>query len=146
MFVTHYPSKKRPFYAADDPEDPRYTLSFDLLFRGLEVTTGGQRIHDYDTQVAKLIKKGMNPEDFAGYLMIHKYGTCPHGGLGLGLGAADGASAGRKQRARDVSVPARPAENRAVRVGRMMGGRWDSAPNPEKERSSLTFRNEKSEE
>ena len=85
VFVTHYPSKKRPFYAADDPEDPRYTLSFDLLFRGLEVTTGGQRIHDYDTQVKKLIKKGMNPEDFAGYLMIHQYGTCPHGGLGLGL-------------------------------------------------------------
>ena len=47
---------------------------FDLLFRGLEVTTGGQRIHDYDTQVKKLIKKGMNPEDFAGYLMIHQYG------------------------------------------------------------------------
>ena len=85
VFVTHYPSKKRPFYAADDPEDPRYTLSFDLLFRGLEVTTGGQRIHDYDTQVAKMLKKGMNQEDFAGYLMIHKYGTCPHGGLGLGL-------------------------------------------------------------
>ena len=85
VFVTHYPSKKRPFYAADDPEDPRYTLSFDLLFRGLEVTTGGQRIHDYGEQVNKLIRKGMNPEDFAGYLMIHKYGTCPHGGLGLGL-------------------------------------------------------------
>ena len=78
-------TRARSAYAADDPEDPRYTLSFDLLFRGLEVTTGGQRIHDYDTQVAKLIKKGMNPEDFAGYLMIHKYGTCPHGGLGLGL-------------------------------------------------------------
>ena len=45
VFVTHYPSKKRPFYAMDDPEDPRYTLSFDLLFRGLEITTGGQRIH-----------------------------------------------------------------------------------------------------
>ena len=85
VFVTHYPSKKRPFYAADDPEDPRYTLSFDLLFRGLEVTTGGQRIHDYGEQVNKLIRKGMAPEDFAGYLMIHKYGTCPHGGLGLGL-------------------------------------------------------------
>ena len=47
VFVTHYPSKKRPFYAMDDPKDPRYTLSFDLLFRGLEITTGGQRIHDY---------------------------------------------------------------------------------------------------
>ena len=85
VFVTHYPSKKRSFYAADDPEDPRYTLSFDLLFRGLEVTTGGQRIHDYAQQVEKLRRKGMDPEDFAGYLMIHKYGTCPHGGLGLGL-------------------------------------------------------------
>ena len=53
-FVTHYPSKKRPFYAMDDPEDPRYTLSFDLLFRGMEVTTGGQRIHDYQAQVAKM--------------------------------------------------------------------------------------------
>ncbi len=85
VFVTHYPSKKRPFYAADDPQDPRYTLSFDLLFRGLEVTTGGQRIHDYQTQVEKMRKKGLDPADFEGYLMIHKYGTCPHGGLGLGL-------------------------------------------------------------
>ena len=46
VFVTHYPSKKRPFYAMDDPEDTRYTLSFDLLYHGLEITTGGQRIHD----------------------------------------------------------------------------------------------------
>ncbi len=51
VFVTHYPSKKRPFYAMDDPEDTRYTLSFDLLFHGLEVTTGGQRIHDYQAAV-----------------------------------------------------------------------------------------------
>ena len=47
VFVTHYPSKKRPFYAMDDPADEKFTLSFDLLFKGLEVTTGGQRIHDY---------------------------------------------------------------------------------------------------
>ena len=47
VFVTHYPSKKRPFYAMDDPQDGKVTLSFDLLFRGLEVTTGGQRIHSY---------------------------------------------------------------------------------------------------
>ncbi|MBR2384974.1 MAG: aspartate--tRNA(Asn) ligase, partial [Clostridia bacterium] len=46
MFVTHYPSKKRPFYTMDDPQDPEYTYSFDLLFRGLEITSGGQRIHD----------------------------------------------------------------------------------------------------
>ncbi len=85
IFVTHYPSKKRPFYTMDDPADPEYTLSFDLLFRGLEITSGGQRIHDYNEQVAKMEKCGMNPEEFATYLMLHKYGAPPHGGLGLGL-------------------------------------------------------------
>ncbi|MGE4214950.1 MAG: aspartate--tRNA(Asn) ligase [Anaerotignaceae bacterium] len=85
VFVTHYPVKKRPFYAMDDPADPKYTLSFDLLFRGMEITTGGQRIHNYDDQVAKMISKGLDPADFEGYLMIHKYGMPPHGGLGMGL-------------------------------------------------------------
>ncbi len=85
IFVTHYPSKKRPFYTMDDPADPEYTLSFDLLFRGLEITSGGQRIHDYNEQVAKMERLGMNPEEFATYLMLHKYGAPPHGGLGLGL-------------------------------------------------------------
>lgn len=85
LFVTHYPSEKRPFYAMDDPEDPEYTLSFDLLFRGIEITTGGQRIHDYNEQVAKMRARGMNPDDFESYLMAHKYGMPPHGGLGLGL-------------------------------------------------------------
>ena len=85
VFVTHYPSKKRPFYAMDDPADPRFTLSFALLFRGLEVTTGGQRIHDYREITAKMEKRGMDPEDIASYLMIFKYGVPPHGGLGIGL-------------------------------------------------------------
>lgn len=85
VFVTHYPVKKRPFYAMDDPEDPRFTLSFDLLFRGMEITTGGQRIHDYQEQVAKMKTKRMHPEEFESYLMIHKHGMPPHGGLGIGL-------------------------------------------------------------
>lgn len=85
VFVTHYPSKKRPFYAMDDPDDPKYTLSFDLLFRGMEVTTGGQRIHGYAEQEAKMEARGMDPAEFASYLMIHKYGMPPHGGLGIGL-------------------------------------------------------------
>ncbi len=85
IFVTHYPASARPFYAMNDPEDPEYTLSFDLLFRGLEITTGGQRIHDYHDQVAKMERLGMDVNDFSGYLMTHKYGTPPHGGLGLGL-------------------------------------------------------------
>ena len=85
LFVTHYPSIKRPFYTMDDPENPEYTLSFDLLFRGLEITSGGQRVHDYNMQVEKMIKCGTNPEEFETYLMLHKYGAPPHGGLGIGL-------------------------------------------------------------
>ena len=85
IFVTHYPSKKRPFYTMDDPEDPEYTLSFDLLFRGLEITSGGQRVHDYNEQVEKMKRLGMDPEQFDTYLMLHKYGAPPHGGLGIGL-------------------------------------------------------------
>lgn len=85
VFVTHYPSKKRPFYAMDDPDDPKYTLSFDLLFRGMEVTTGGQRVHGYAEQVSKMEARGMDPAEFESYLMIHKHGMPPHGGLGIGL-------------------------------------------------------------
>lgn len=85
VFVTHYPSKKRPFYAMDDPTDTKFTLSFDLLFKGMEITTGGQRIHDYDDQVAKMMARGMNSEEFTNFLMIHKHGMPPHGGLGIGL-------------------------------------------------------------
>lgn len=85
VFITHYPSKKRPFYAMDDPEDPKYTLSFDLLLNGAEVTTGGQRIHDYQTQIDKMLARGMDPDEFKDFLMIHKYGMPPHGGLGIGL-------------------------------------------------------------
>lgn len=85
VFVTHYPSKKRPFYAMDDPADNKFTLSFDLLFKGMEVTTGGQRIHNYEEQVDKMVKRGMDPEEFTNYLMIFKHGMPPHGGLGIGL-------------------------------------------------------------
>lgn len=85
VFVTHYPSQKRPFYAMDSVENKEETLSFDLLFRGLEITTGGQRIHGYKEQIEKMERRGMNTELFESYLMMHKYGMPPHGGLGLGL-------------------------------------------------------------
>ena len=85
VFVTHYPSKKRPFYAMDDPEDATYTLSFDLLFHGLEITTGGQRIHDYNELLAKIEKRGMTTEGMEQYLSAFKHGMPPHGGLGIGL-------------------------------------------------------------
>lgn len=85
VFVTHYPSKKRPFYAMDDPADEKLTLSFDLLFKGMEVTTGGQRIHDYAMLKEKMDKRGMTGEGMEAYLMAFKCGMPPHGGLGLGL-------------------------------------------------------------
>lgn len=84
VFVTKYPSAKRPFYAKDS-ENEIVTESFDLLFRGLEITTGGMRIHDYEEQIRKMERKGLNPDNFQSYLMAHKYGLPPHGGLGLGL-------------------------------------------------------------
>jgi len=85
IFVTHFPSSKPPFYAMNDKEDPRTACKFDLLFRGLEITTGGQRIHDYEEQLEKMKQQGLNPDDFESYLQIHKYGMPPHGGLGIGL-------------------------------------------------------------
>ena len=85
VFVTHYPSAKRPFYAMDSEKNPIETESFDLLFRGLEITTGGQRIHNYQEQIEKMQRKNMNVQLFESYLMMHKHGMPPHGGLGLGL-------------------------------------------------------------
>lgn len=85
VFVEKFPSAKRPVYAKDSPEDPKLAESFDLLFRGLEITTGGQRIHDYNEQIEKMKKFGVDPEELSVYLQIHKYGMPPHGGLGIGL-------------------------------------------------------------
>lgn len=85
VFVTYYPSKKRPFYAMDDPEDTRYTLSFDLLYHGLEITTGGQRIHDLSMLEEKIQEKGMTEEGLEQYLDAFRFGMPPHGGLGIGL-------------------------------------------------------------
>ena len=85
IFITHYPVSKRPFYTFEDEDDPGYTKSFDLLFRGIEITTGGQRIHDYDMVVKAIEKKGLKPESFSFYLQAFKYGMPPHGGFGMGL-------------------------------------------------------------
>ncbi len=85
LFVTHYGAEKRPFYAMEDPEEPRLTLSFDLLFRGWEVTTGGQRLHRYEDYVAKLTRRGLDPAAFDFYLAAFRCGMPPHGGLGAGL-------------------------------------------------------------
>ena len=69
----------------DDPADTRFTLSFDLLFKGMEITTGGQRIHDYQMLMDKIAEKGMSEEGLEQYLDTFKHGMPPHGGLGIGL-------------------------------------------------------------
>ncbi len=85
IFITHYPVSKRPFYTMEDPLDKGYTKSFDLLFRGVEITSGGQRVHDYQMLVSKMKDKGLDPEKFDFYLMAFKWGLPPHGGIGMGL-------------------------------------------------------------
>ncbi len=85
IFITHFPLSKRPMYTYGDPENPGYAAGFDLLFRGVEITTGGQRIHEYDDLVAEMMKRGLDPEKFRFYLQSFKYGMPPHGGFGLGL-------------------------------------------------------------
>jgi len=85
IFITHFPLSKRPFYTYEDENDPGYAKGGDLLFRGVEITTLAQRIHDHDQLVAALEKKGLDPEKFRFYLQAFKYGLPPHGGFGMGL-------------------------------------------------------------
>ncbi|OGK19824.1 aspartate--tRNA(Asn) ligase [Candidatus Roizmanbacteria bacterium RIFCSPHIGHO2_01_FULL_39_24] len=83
--ITHFPTEKRAFYSKPNPKDPTYSLSYDLLFRGIEILSGSQRIDDYQELVDILKKKGMNPDDFHMYLQAFKYGMPPHGGFSFGL-------------------------------------------------------------
>lgn len=85
IFITHFPLSKRPFYTYEDENDPGYAKGGDLLFRGVEITTLAQRIHDYDQLAAAMKNKGLDPEKFSFYLQAFKYGLPPHGGFGLGL-------------------------------------------------------------
>ncbi|WP_055534665.1 aspartate--tRNA(Asn) ligase [Streptomyces graminilatus] len=86
VFITHYPVGIRPFYHMRPADDPSVTLSFDLLWKGLEVTTGAQREHRYDVLLKQAAEKGMGTEPMRDYLNAFRYGCPPHGGLGMGLG------------------------------------------------------------
>ena len=85
IFITHYPVSKRPFYTMEDSEDKGNTKSFDLLFRGVEITTGGQRVHDLEMLKEKAAAKGLDPAKFDFYFQAFKFGIPPHGGWGMGL-------------------------------------------------------------
>ena len=83
--ITHFPTKKRAFYTMPDPDDKEVSLSFDILFRGLEICSGSQRINKYEDLVQAIKDRGMNPENFENYLYCFKYGMPPEGGFSFGL-------------------------------------------------------------
>lgn len=83
--ITHFPTKKRAFYTMPDPENPEESLSFDILFRGVEISSGSQRIHDF-AQLSQAIKdRGMNVDNFKLYLQAFEFGMPPEGGFSFGL-------------------------------------------------------------
>jgi nondiscriminating aspartyl-tRNA synthetase len=77
--------RKRPFYTHPDPERPEHSRSFDLLFRGTELVTGGQRLHEHGAYVAALAARGLSVAPFEAYLETFRYGMPPHGGFAIGL-------------------------------------------------------------
>jgi nondiscriminating aspartyl-tRNA synthetase len=83
VFLTAYPVAKRPMYAM--PDGTGMTKSFDLIYKVLEITTGGQRIHDYEMLRENITKFGFNPDDYGFYVESFRYGMPPHGGLAIGL-------------------------------------------------------------
>ncbi len=83
-FIAEYPEEAKPFYIMEKDGTP-YSFSFDLDYRGQEISSGGQREHRYDRLVARMEKKGLNPEDFSFYLDAFRYGMPPHGGWGIGI-------------------------------------------------------------
>ncbi len=83
--ITHFPTKKRAFYTMPDPENPEFSLSYDLLFRGVEIMSGSLRINDYDQLVQAIKDRGMDPDNFSMYLQAFHYGMPPEGGFSFGL-------------------------------------------------------------
>lgn len=85
VIITHFPTSKRAFYTMPDPKEPEYSLSYDLLFRGLEMSSGSLRVNDYDQIVGIIKNRGMDPVDFELYLQAFKFGMPPEGGFSFGL-------------------------------------------------------------
>ena len=83
-FIAEYPEEAKPFYIMEKDGTP-YSFSFDLDYRGQEISSGGQREHRYEKLVERMKKKGLDPEDFSFYLDAFKYGMPPHGGWGIGI-------------------------------------------------------------
>lgn len=85
VFIRAHPFKVRPFYTMKNPKKPEFTKSIDLLFKGLEITTGSQREHRYEVLLKQIKEKKLGPKSFDFYLEPFKYGMPPHGGFALGI-------------------------------------------------------------
>jgi nondiscriminating aspartyl-tRNA synthetase len=85
VFVTGFPMVKRPFYTHPEPGREAYSNSFDLIFRGLELATGGQRLHRYSDYAAALAARGESTAAYESYLRAFAHGMPPHGGFAIGL-------------------------------------------------------------
>ena len=83
--ITHFPTKKRAFYTMPDPENPELSLSYDVLFRGVEISSGSQRIHEYKKLIDAIKERGMDEKNFKLYLQAFEYGMPPEGGFSFGL-------------------------------------------------------------
>ncbi len=83
--ITHFPTKKRAFYTMPDPKDPEFSLSFDILYKGLEICSGSQRINNYDDLLSAMKSRDVDPKNFEMYLQAFKYGIPPEGGFSYGL-------------------------------------------------------------
>src|SRR5690606_1710691 len=85
VFLTDYDASIRPFYHMRHPENPQLTSSYDLIYRGTEISTGAQREHRIEVLEAQAVEKGMDPKELGFYLDFFRYGVPPHGGFGMGL-------------------------------------------------------------
>ncbi|HKD88668.1 MAG TPA: aspartate--tRNA(Asn) ligase [Streptosporangiaceae bacterium] len=85
LFVHGFPLLSKPFYTYPDPARPGYSYGFDLLFRGVEIVSGGQRLHRHEDYLKALAARGMDPAMFAGFLQVFEHGMPPHGGFAIGL-------------------------------------------------------------
>ena len=108
VVVEGYPTASRAFYSHPDPEDPHWSRSFDLIFRGVELVSGAQRLHRYDDYVAALAARGYDPEAYASYVDAFRFGVPPHGGLRDRARTVGVAADRRGERPGGLAVPARP--------------------------------------
>lgn len=143
VFITHFPTQKRPWYTFQDPENPEETLGFDLIGCGVEWITGGQRIHDYNFIKENIQKRGSNPDDFeVPYLQAFKYGMPPEGGFCIGLERITQNILGLEN-VRQATIFPRDMERIDVRLSTLRAKQKSITPTADLHQKVLSFLDEK---